>query len=117
MCEHAATTKALAELLPHLCELVTDPCVNVRLELSQTVARIFDKVPNNAKLHDVVRRLKTDSSRDVTYPLRAIQLPEADAEVFEVIPTVTSKMKTAEIDEPLQKVRAYLEMIYADCCN
>ena len=102
MCEHAATTKALAELLPHLCELVTDSCVNVRLELSQTVARIFDKVPNNVKLHDVVRRLKTDSSRDVTYPLRAIQLPEADAEVFEVIPTTaTSKMKTAEIDEPL----------------
>lgn len=98
MCEHAATTNAHAELLPHLCELVTDPCVNVRLELSQTVGRIFDKVPYNVKLQDVVRRLKTDSSRDVTYPLRAIQLLEVDAEMFEVIPTATSKIKTAEID-------------------
>jgi len=80
MCEHSATTKAIADFLPSLCELVTDPCVNVRLELSQTVARIFDKVPNNVKLHEVVRRLKTDSSRDVTYPLRAIQLPQAEAE-------------------------------------
>lgn len=78
MCEGVAGLDIFSELLPCFCELVTDPIVNVRLELSLTVAKIYGKYADHPQICEVVRRLKTDSSRDVTYPLKDIILAQSD---------------------------------------
>ena len=59
--------------------------MNVRLQLSQTLALLFDKYGNRAKegrltsepkLINMVKRLRTDSNKDTKYFLRYIQLPD-----------------------------------------
>ena len=70
-------------------ELQTDKIVNVRLQLSQTLALVFESqqsgcrlksLSEHPKLVSMVRRLRVDSNKDVAYYLRHVALTQEDNE-------------------------------------
>ena len=72
------------------CELQTDPIVNVRIQLSYTLKSTFDASRASSRLKQTVRRLKFDSSRDISSPLSGIDLPVGIFETNESVELVKS---------------------------
>ena len=65
-------------LMVPLCELQSDPIVNVRLELSQTIQKTYHIYSEQVLIQKVVSRLKLDSSKDISNPLRSIEIPQEE---------------------------------------
>jgi len=60
-------------------ELQSDKIVNVRLQVCQALALLFEmksELCNNEKIINMVNRLRTDSAKDSIYFLRKIELPQ-----------------------------------------
>ena len=68
-------------LINHFCGLQSDKVVNVRLLVSDTLAKVYTgRYENHTCLHDVIKRLRLDSSRDVRQPVMELNIPEVKRE-------------------------------------
>jgi hypothetical protein len=56
------------------CALASDPCVNVRIELSLCIERTSNQLLIDPRIGETVQRLQVDSCRDVKGPVKAIEI-------------------------------------------
>ena len=84
-------------LINHFCELQSDKVINVRLLVSDTLAKAYTgRYETQTCLHDVIKRLRLDSSKDVRQPVMELNIPEV-------------KRETVDLDE---FVRSILDDVY-----
>ena len=68
-------------LMKVFCELQSDLVVNVRLLVSECLQKTYTgKYETQTCLHEVVKRFKLDSSKDVRLPIINLKIPEPKAE-------------------------------------
>lgn len=56
------------------CALASDPCVNVRIQLSESIAKTYIYLQNESRINETVQRLQVDSCRDVKGPVASIKI-------------------------------------------
>lgn len=72
-----AATLFKEHLLELFCSLASDSCVNVRIQLSASIAKIHSEFKCEPMLSQTVLRLQVDSCRDVKEPVVALENSEA----------------------------------------